>query len=352
MKEPKKLLITFDYELFLGKKSGSVDKCIIQPTNRVLEILNNYPVKAIFFVDTVYLLKLKSNQEEYPAVKADYEKIIAQLKQLVQSGHYLFPHIHAHWQNAIYSPGTNMWKLHDFSNYRFHNLDQQVREQIFSQSFELMNSIILPIKPDYTIDGYRAGGWCIQPFSDFKTYFEKYNITNDFSVIPGLKSVSEHNHYDFTNAKKHIYLFNNDVLKEENGPFCEFPVSTIFSGAFEKFIYKVESKILWKLNIKNIGDGNAALFSPWPASEYNHQVVSIDTMLLSKTMRYRSFIKNNDYVHFASHPKMLSSYNTRLFKNLLDHMYNAYTIISDYKKMKPDYAAENLNSNRYKAELH
>ena len=38
----KQLLVTFDYELFLGNRSGSVDECMITPTNKLVILLGKY----------------------------------------------------------------------------------------------------------------------------------------------------------------------------------------------------------------------------------------------------------------------------------------------------------------------
>jgi len=352
MKEPKKLLVTFDYELFLGRNSGSVANCIIKPTNNVLKILDQYKISAIFFVDTVYLLRLREKSAEFDAARKDYDAIIEQLKALVKCGHYLFPHIHAHWRDAIYDRALNTWQLNDLSNYRFHSLNDAEKDRIFKDSLDFLNGIILPLWPGYAIDSYRAGGWCIQPFSDFKPYFEKYNIINDFSVTPGIKSVSERNYHDFTNVKRNVYFFKDDVLKDGAGPFCEFPVSVMQPTAFEKLVGRIESKILWFLKVKNSGDGHAAQFSRASVKHYVHQVLSIDNMLLSKMWRYKAFVKQNNYIHFVSHPKMLSLYNIKLFGLLLKYIYSKNTVISDYQKMKHNYVAQNINTHRHKAEFH
>ena len=39
------------------------------------------------------------------------------------------------------------------------------------------------------------------------------------------------------------------------GPFCEFPVSILEPWAIELFMYRIENKFLWYLNMKNTGDG-------------------------------------------------------------------------------------------------
>jgi len=75
MKKEKTLLFTFDYELFLGERSGDVIESVITPTQDVLNILDEYKIKAIFFVDTTWLIKLKELSTIYPACKKKLQHI-------------------------------------------------------------------------------------------------------------------------------------------------------------------------------------------------------------------------------------------------------------------------------------
>lgn len=52
----KNAIITFDYEVFLGRNTGSVFNSVIRPTEEILKVLNRNKAKAIFFVDTTWLL--------------------------------------------------------------------------------------------------------------------------------------------------------------------------------------------------------------------------------------------------------------------------------------------------------
>src|ERR1700749_4620780 len=109
----KDILLTFDYELYLGAKSGSAEKCILQPTNALRKILNRYDAKAIFFVDILYLLNIKKR----PDLIKDFEAIKKQLKTLFKEGHYVFPHIHPHWLNAVYAEDKKQFSLTDLSGF-------------------------------------------------------------------------------------------------------------------------------------------------------------------------------------------------------------------------------------------
>ena len=76
----RKILITLDYELFF-LKSGSIGKCIIEPTERLLSILDKENIKASFFVDSGYILKLKEYMQSFNVLKKDYDLINQQINK-------------------------------------------------------------------------------------------------------------------------------------------------------------------------------------------------------------------------------------------------------------------------------
>ena len=51
----KRAILSFDYELFFGDKSGTVQRTLIEPTNIMLNVLDEVGAQATFFVD--YLMK-------------------------------------------------------------------------------------------------------------------------------------------------------------------------------------------------------------------------------------------------------------------------------------------------------
>ncbi len=65
------IFLTYDYELFFGEESGSVDKCMIEPTNELLKIAKEFNIKMTFFVDIGYLIKLKEFLPNNPELQLD-----------------------------------------------------------------------------------------------------------------------------------------------------------------------------------------------------------------------------------------------------------------------------------------
>lgn len=333
----KDLLFTFDYELFLGKKSGSVENCMIKPTKKVVSILNQYKIKGIFFVDCSYLNRLEEVITSHPQAMSDYNKIKVQLLQLIEQGHYIYPHVHPHWIDAIYNSEYNNWNLTNNSKYRMNSLSKEKRDEHF-------NSALLSLKKitnsTCSFDAYRAGGWCIQPFNIFKSLFESNKVYSDFSVLGGSKKEGNTLSFDFRTIKPNStpYRFDSAVDKQsKNGYYKEYPISSIKLKK-NSLPNKLINKALWRLPYgKNMGDG---ISSPFKSSinpidyDSSFEMISIELLNINKLNRYKSFLKRNDYMQFISHPKMISQHNLDVLSKFLKYASKKHTINSDWKKIE------------------
>ena len=174
----KKVILSFDYELFFGERSGTVDNSIIRPTELLLNKLDKINGKATFFVDYLMIKYL----EAQPKTTKEARKITTQLQEIVQQGHRIELHIHPHWIDACY------------------------------------NKVV----------AFRAGGWAVQPFSHLHKAFKKANIKIDSSVSCGFRYKGNDSFYDFTHVPDNpVYTFKDDVLVEDkDGEFVEFPISS------------------------------------------------------------------------------------------------------------------------------
>ncbi len=333
MNAQKNILFTFDYELFLGAKSGSVQNCLLKPTALLLHLFEKYKFnKLIFFVDTTYLLKLKQLKNN-KAIN-DYKLIIEQLKKINSHGHYIFPHIHPHWLDAIYNERTNDWNLSNASKYRFHNIDKDEREILFNDSIILLKDVI---GTDRSIDGYRAGGWCIQPFTDFKPYFEKHSIKYEFSVLPQQVNTNNIQYYNFENVTHNsIYKFNNAVDVVDNlGSYTEYSISNVEIPLLNNFCNRLFLKYLWKTGNRNFGDGNGAIISDNKnIVDLSKEMISIELLTKVRLPIYKNFINKFDYMQFISHPKMISKHNLKCLELFLDFVLNNYPINSDFRTIQ------------------
>ena len=183
------IYITLDYELFFGTKSGSVDNCIIKPTEALLKIVEPYDIKFVFFVDVGYLVKLEEHKEQYSELQDDYLKITSQIKYLAKKGHGIELHIHPHWEDSYYD--GNDWAF-DTSRYKLADFSSEKIERIVTKYTKSLTRI-----SGQTPKAYRAGGWSAQPFKEIGKALKANDIYIDSTVFPGGYYESSAQYYDF-----------------------------------------------------------------------------------------------------------------------------------------------------------
>jgi len=297
----KNAIITFDYEVFLGHKTGSIENCVIKPTILILKILEANNAKAIFFVDATWLLFIKENFAD------DFQLVARQLKSIVKAGSSVELHLHPQWLDAFKT--GNLISFNSYRYYKLHSLNSKEIIDLFIKSIHLLESIT-----NQKVQCFRAGGWCIEPFDLYKDIFDTFNIKYDFSVAPGLYiKEGEVFDFDFSDAP-HLpfYRFQNDVLKpQKTGKYLEVPVSTYLNNPFYRLINKL---LLKAANDKIYGNGigikEKSFFST--KSLYQHLRFSHAMLTLDKTnnlfFRYllQTHFNNTKLLVIVSHPKTVS----------------------------------------------
>lgn len=293
-------IITFDYEVFLGRETGTLENCVIKPTRLVLQTLKENYAKAIFFVDATWLLFLKENFHD------DFQLIVGQLKEIIESGSSIELHLHPQWIDA-YKNGNKIG-FNSYRHYNLHSLNKNEVLDLFAKSVELLENIT-----NRKVHCFRAGGWCIEPFNHIMTAFESAGIVYDFSVIPGLV-LNEGKGYDFDFSrapKLPFYKFQNDINQPEViGSFVEFPLSTFYTNP----LYIILNKVLLKLKKDHIfGDGVGAKEKSVGRAIFQVFRLSKTKMSLDKTsnilFKYLlgTHFRSSPLIVIVSHPKMISN---------------------------------------------
>ena len=147
-----KIAFTWDYELFFGEKSGTVQQCMIQPTKDLLDIAERHQAKFTFFPDAGYLLHAKKQEGALP----DLKMVVEQIKAWDLLGHETGLHIHPHWEDVVYE--NKEWK-HNTSRYKLSDFNEADVDSIIHRYFKEVQQLI-----SSPINSFRAGGWCVQPF--------------------------------------------------------------------------------------------------------------------------------------------------------------------------------------------
>ncbi len=336
-----KILLTLDYELFLGDKTGTIENCLINPTKKLLEEVLHSNAKFSIFVDAAYLFMLNEFSAKYSMLARELQKITDHLTFLKEQGHDLQLHIHPQWYFSKYD--GHEWQL-DKEHYKLCDVDERQMEALFVKSKNLLDGII-----GKSTIAFRAGGFSAQPTEMLNNLFNVSGIKIDTSVCPGSIYDSDCQKYDYTNApKKSIYQFTEDICQESlNGEFIEVPISMI----------KVNPVFHWKLavtklavkfgggsNFRRMGDGLSVKTTG--SSIITRMIRTVQTMAtidefkasLLKDAYKKAKNNGNEYFCILGHPKLATQYSVKKvgeFCELVKMNGDEFVTISqcmDYKK--------------------
>ena len=242
----KKVILSFDYELFFGDVAGTVQKSLIEPTNKILNALEGDT--AVFFVDYLMLSRLQAENEH---TKKDFVAIVEQLKEIIRRGSRIELHLHPHWVDAKYVNGS--WDFSDFSHYCLYSFPKEDITKMFIEGTAMLNKIAQDVDPCYEVCAFRAGGWAISPFDKIKEGFINAGLKIDSSVMNGMSINGYGYSIDFSNSPSDIvYHFEDDVMKSVNngrlievqiGSYQISPFMAILKAIYYRFNRKHFSRI-------------------------------------------------------------------------------------------------------------
>jgi hypothetical protein len=301
-----KTFITLDYELFFGEKSGTVEKTIIEPTKALLKILDKWGVKATFFVDVGYLARA----EKLGCDLVSANKVKEQIKWLYANGHDIQLHIHPHWHTSKWEAGK--WQF-DLSKYKLSDFCQKDASSIIKD----YSRVLAQITGEQPV-AYRAGGWCIQPFSHIADALFESGVRVDSTVYVGGRNDSHVQGFNFSKCPElPFWRFSHDPLKvKADGRFVELPIaSTVVSPLF--YWQLALSKKLGAAQHESFGDGHPMAISKDQLkrllTQRSRSVASIDGYKSKLMGRIRETtardIGSEAPLVFIGHPKAFSRYS-------------------------------------------
>ena len=312
-----KVLLTLDYELFNGLEGGTVQNCIIKPTEKLCEVLDKYNFKATFFVDVCFLLRLQVLKAENFELEKDWGAIVKQLTWLSNRGHDLELHIHPNWYRSSFQNG--LWSS-VIEDYKLSDIPKDVAARIFKNGALLLEEIT----GKKTV-AFRAGAYCLQTFDSYSDTFKDNGIKIDSSVFRNRSAKTDKwEWYDYTSIPaEYSYLFSDDVCKkQEKGCYVEVSIPSYRMSAVQYLGYKYKTGKMPASLLKRWGDGKTSIggaLLPWPQRIMNRIKRTISSRLVSASIDgtsvsyldslYKKEQKNGDYFLIMGHPKLLTPYS-------------------------------------------
>ena len=239
------ILITLDYELYLGSKTGTPENCLVRPMAKLTEVLDVHNAKFVIFVDAAYLLRLNQLKDRYAQINNDYVTVSEHIKMLEHNGNDIQLHFHPQWLYSDWSEVEQCWKM-DYQHYKLSDMEPSFAHSSFREAKLLLDSLL-----EHPTRVFRAGGYCLDDFKDFQSLFNENGIIADSSVSRGNYRHSGSHRFDYRKVpKKTIYKFSKSIKEEDcTGRFTELSISnlrmpyliSLFSVRMLKKKYKASS---------------------------------------------------------------------------------------------------------------
>lgn len=330
-----KFLLSLDYELFFGSRIGTVQNCLIEPVNALLQVCEKSGLRLTLFVDAGFLVRLRQESQKFTSLVSEYDMVRGHLSQLKEDGHDIQLHIHPHWVDSYYDGSawvvdTSRYKLHDFSQQEISDIVRQYKTELTDIAGE-------------QVFAYRGGGWCIQPFEQIAPALLTENVWLESTVFYQGKSEDSQRGYDFSNAPdKDYWPFFNDPAKESgNGRFVEVPISS----------FRVRPAFFWRMALvkkmggikyQSFGDGRTMVADKQyyisRLTKSTNSVASIDGLkssLLPQAYKQLQQTKKRNMFHVMGHPKSFTPHSIAKLFEFLEKKSFDYITFQKLQHLKP-----------------
>lgn len=341
------ILLSLDYELFFGPRTGTVEQCLIRPTRELAEVARGHGARLSLFVDALYIQRLAAEAHRFHRLQGDLDTIRRQLVSLRENGHDIQLHLHPHWLDSSFD--GDQWRL-DTHRYKLHDFSASQVAAMVGSAKELLTSLI-----GDTVFAFRAGGWCLQPFARIAPALLAHGIWLDSTIFAGGISDDQDRWFDFSSAPvKDFWPFNDDPTREnKHGPFIEVPISAMRVTPLLFWRMALTRKILSNPSHKPFGDGSSLA---WGSSYYlqrlTRSTISVASMdglkasLLTKAFRTEQS-KGKQLFHAMGHPKALSRYALERLDSFLAGL-GSFTSVTfqDFRYLQPNSKATPARKNK------
>jgi hypothetical protein len=216
-----KILLTLDYEVYFGRRTGTVERCLLEPTRALLAVAGRHGARLAFFVDAGFILRLRDEMRRSAHLREQHDAICRQVGALARAGHEIQLHVHPHWEGSRWTEAG--WEI-DVERFALHAFDPAAIDDIIGR----YAGVLRELAGGEAAFAYRAGGWVIQPFARLRAALLRHGVTLDSTVFPGGHNAGRVQPYDFRDAPaRSKWRFEHDPLVEDAcGAFLELPIAS------------------------------------------------------------------------------------------------------------------------------
>ena len=219
------LIFTLDYEIH-GNGDGNPYELMVEPTYRLMTLLEKYGQKLTIMADVAEILCFKRYAAETGRDDYHVADIEAQLCDAIKRGHDVQLHVHSSYFKAVHKSGAFDQCIEE---YNMAALPIERIDEMVAQCVTYLQTLLKPIKKDYRVWLFRAANWSMMPTENLYRVLVKHGITHDTSVFKG--GVQGGNVcYDYREAHDNLFAYPASVRNineyDAEGTLVEMPIYT------------------------------------------------------------------------------------------------------------------------------
>ncbi len=293
------VVLTFDYELFYV--GGTVRRCMVQPVDALLAVLDEIGARAAFFVDAPALVWMEGE----PRASADLASVADQIGRMVSAGHRVELHAHPQWLDAVWE--GDRWTFDPGRSHMLTDLEPGRSLEFLRSSSEALLRAVRAADPGYVLEAYRAAGLCAQPFDAVREGMLDLGLTIDSSVAPGMARSTDVHVFDYRDAPRGAcWRFDDDSLRPvDRGRFAELPMTCWRTSFAAKVLRRLDRAGRPKA-YEIFGDGTWLPSRPTHGAPPPSKVIPITLEMTPPSVLARALGSAGDIVTTVSHPKAMS----------------------------------------------
>lgn len=218
-----KVIFTLDYEIH-GNGDGCPESLMVEPTRRLLALLDRYGAKLTIMADVAEILKFREYREQFGRDDYHYAAIANQLRKAVEGGHDVQLHLHSSYFNAQFKDGH--WEQ-DWSEYNFASLPPERMDWMVRAGKTHLEELLRPVNPGYECVAFRAANWSVSPARNVVRSLANNGVRIDTSVFKYGRREGIVN-FDYSNAPSDLIpwpVHEEDICRRKDGAkLIEVPI--------------------------------------------------------------------------------------------------------------------------------
>jgi hypothetical protein len=226
-----------DYEL-PGNGIGDIKKLMIDPTERLLKILNRNNIKMTVFFEIEEYLNFKKHRIALTKTHGydPVHMIESQVKRIVETNHEIGLHIHPQWIGAVFDGMQFKLNLKNSTLAAVYHHYSQLEDYLHDRITKLY-TLANKFNSNCKITSFRAGGLSIRPEKFTLEILSSLGINADSSVVKGLHRKDKNINIDYRDAPSsyNYWQISNNVCQPDNGGrIIEFPIYSQMIPEYKK----------------------------------------------------------------------------------------------------------------------